>query len=107
LANNPSYSNIEFYLQKIKEFVNQGLPLIGEGEFIVIQTQDVRIGEYVEPLAKRMVDVLLLDNLWLKEIVVVTQQNQNLGLQKAGEYLKINHQYLLVYEKVDSRKLQK
>jgi DNA modification methylase len=107
LADNPSYSNIEFYLQKTKEFVNQELPLIGDGEFIVIQTQDVRMGEYVEPLAKRIIDMLVLDNLWLKEIVVVTQQNQNLGLQTAREYLKINHQYLLVYEKVDSRKLQK
>ena len=107
LANNPSYSNIEFYLRKIKEFVNRGLLIISEAGFIVIQTQDVRLGEYVEPLAKRIVDMLVLDNIWLKEIVVVTQQNKNLGLQTAGEYLKIDHYYLLVYKKVNSGKLQK
>jgi DNA modification methylase len=107
LANNPSYSNIEFYLQKIEEFVNRELPIISEAGFIVIQTQDVRLGEYVEPLAKRIVDMLVLDNIWLKEIVVVTQQNQNLGLQTAGEYPKIDHYYLLVYKKVNSGRLQK
>jgi len=107
LAANPSYSNIEFYLQKTKEIVDRELPIISKGEFIVIQTQDVRMGEYVEPLAKRVVDMLAPDNLSLKEIVVVTQQNQKPELQTAREYLKINHQYLLVYEKVDSRKLQK
>ena len=99
LADNPSYSNIEFYLQKTKEFVNRELPTISEGGFIVIQTQDVRIGEYVEPLAKRVVDMLAPDNLSLKEIIVVTQQNQNPKLQTAREHLEINHQYLLVYEK--------
>lgn len=99
LANHPSYANIEFYLQKTKEFVNRELPTIREGGFVVIQTQDVRIGEYVEPLAKRMIDMLVSDNLSLKEIIVVTQQNQNPKLQATNEYLKINHQYLLVYEK--------
>jgi hypothetical protein len=98
-ADNPCYSNIEFYLQKTKEFVNWELPAISEGGFIVIQTQDVRIGEYVEPLAKRVVDMLAPDNLALKEIILVTQQNQNPKLQETSEYLKINHQYLLVYEK--------
>lgn len=98
LADNPSYSNIDFYLQKIKEFVTQELPIRNEGEFIVIQTQDVRMGEYVEPLAKRIVDMLMLDNLWLKEIVVVTQEGSNLTSQRSGDYLKITHQYLLVYE---------
>jgi hypothetical protein len=86
-------------LQKTKEFVNRELPTISEGGFIVIQTQDVRIGEYVEPLAKRVVDMLAPDNLSLKEIIVVPQQNQNPKLQATSEYLKINHQYLLVYEK--------
>jgi len=109
LADNRSFStsNIEFHLQKIKEFVNGELPTINEDGFIVIQTQDVRIGEYVEPLAKRVVDMLTPDNLLLKEIIVVTQQNQNTKLQTTREHLEINHQYLLVYEKVDSRRLRK
>ncbi|NWF77648.1 MAG: hypothetical protein HXY36_03535 [Chloroflexi bacterium] len=98
LADNPSRLDIEFYLQKAKEIIDQELPAISQDGFIVIQTQDVRIGEYVEPLAKRVVDMLAPDNLALKEIVVVTQQNQNPALRATGEHLKINHQYLLVYE---------
>jgi DNA modification methylase len=103
LADNPSYSNVEFYLQKTKEFTDGELPTINEGGVIIIQTQDVRIGEHVEPLAKRVVDMLALGSLWLKEIVVVTQE-QKPEIQTSNDYLKITHQYLLVYEKTKGNK---
>ena len=100
LSNNPSRSNIECYLQKTNEIVNRELPNVNKGGFIVIQTQDVRIEEYIEPTAKKVVDMLSLDNLWLKEIVVVTQEEPKLksGFAEEGKNLKITHQYLLVYE---------
>ena len=98
LNNNFSPSNIEFYLQKMKEIVNRELPIITNNSFIVIQTQDVRIDGYVEPLAKRVVDMLSFDSLWLKEIVFVTQEGINLNTQNLRDYLEIVHQYLLVYE---------
>jgi len=98
LNSNPSRSNIEFYLQKTKEIVNRELPTITNDGFIVIQTQDIRIDGYVEPLAKRVVDMLTLNNLWLKEIVFVTQEGVNLNAQNSKDYLKIVHQYILVYE---------
>lgn len=99
LRNNPSYSNIKYYLKEIERIVEKDLPDISKGGFLVVQTQDVRIDGYVEPLAKRLVDVLTLDNLWLKEIIVVTKEKQNSEIQTQSEYLKIIHQYLLVYEK--------
>ena len=98
LNSNPSYSCIEYYLKKTKEIVNRDLPNINKDGFVVIQTQDVRIDGYVEPLAKRLVDELIHDNLWLKEIVVVTQDGVNSPFKNSGNYLKIVHQYLLVYE---------
>jgi len=98
LNNNSSPSNIEFYLQKIKEIVNQELPAIISHGFLVIQTQDVRIDGYVEPLAKRVADILSLGNLWLKEIIFVTQGGVNLNTQNPRDYLEIVHEYLLVYE---------
>ena len=98
LNNRPSYSNIKYYLKEIKNIVNQELPNINKDGFLVIQTQDVRIDEYIEPLAKKIVDVLAHDNLWLKEIVVVTQERTNSSPPNSTEYLKIVHQYLLVYE---------
>jgi DNA modification methylase len=98
LSNNPSHSNVEHYLKEIKEIVNRELPNISKGGFLAIQTQDVRIYGYVEPLAKRLVDMLTLDNLWLKEIVVVTQEGANTSPLNSIEHLKIVHQYLLVYE---------
>lgn len=98
LSNNPSHSNIEFYLQKIKEIVNREVSTITKGGFVVIQIQDVRIDGYIEPLAKRLLDVLTLNDLWLKEIIVVTQEGLNSKTQNSRDYLKIVHQYLLVYE---------
>ena len=98
LKNNPSHSFVEHYLEKTKEVVNQELPKINKDGFIVIQTQDVRIDGYVEPLAKRLVDKLIHNNLWLKEIVIVTQDGANSEVKNSRDYLKIVHQYLLVYE---------
>jgi DNA modification methylase len=99
LAENPSRSGVEFCLQKTREIVNRELPNINKGGFLAIQTQDVRIDGYLEPLAKKVVDLIISDNLWLKEIVVVTKEGQSSKVQPPTEYLKINHQYLLVYEK--------
>ena len=98
LNNNPSRSNIEHYLNEIREIVNQELPNINKEGFLVIQTQDIRIDGYIEPLAKRIVDMLTHDNLWLKEIVIVTYDGANSINQNARDYLKIIHQYLIVYE---------
>ena len=98
LNNSPSYSNIEYYLKEIKNIVIQQLPNINKDGFLVIQTQDVRIDGYIEPLAKKIVDILEDENLWLKEIVVVTQEGANSNPLNSTEYLKIAHQYLLVYE---------
>ncbi|MEM4066526.1 MAG: DNA methyltransferase [Candidatus Micrarchaeaceae archaeon] len=98
LNNSPSRSNIEYYLKKIEEIVSQSSSILSTDGFLVIQTQDVRIDGFVEPLAKRIVDMLTYDNLWLKEIVIVMQEGAVLNKQDSKDYLKIIHQYLLVYE---------
>jgi len=101
LSNNPSHSDIDYYLKVLKNIVIQDLPNMEKGGFVVIQTQDVRINGYIEPLAKKIVDILEHDNLWLKEIVVVTYDSNegiNSNLFNLTKYLKIVHQYLLIYE---------
>jgi SAM-dependent methyltransferase len=97
LDNNPSKANIESYLTGVKEIVQAKIPDVNDGGFLVIQTRDVRINGYIEPLGKRVVDLLTLDNLWLKEVVIVTPEKQ---VENNGENedLKITHQYLLIYE---------
>lgn len=92
-------ADIEDYLDRTRQLIDRDLPGIIDGGFVVIQTQDVRIGEYVEPFAKRMVDSIIFDNLWLKEIVVATQQDQRPEIHTTNDCLRISHQYLLVYEK--------
>jgi len=102
LASNPSRAGVDCYLQKTKEIVAYELPRVSTGGFVVIQTQDVRIGEYVEPMAKRVVDAITSGSLWLKEIVVVVQEKSKLDnvVSDNDRYLRITHQYLLIYKKV-------
>ncbi len=100
-GNNHSRSNIECYLREITQIINREVFNINDGGFLAIQTQDVRIDGYMEPLAKRLVDMLALDNLWLKEVVVVTKEKRSSEVQTVNNYLKMSHQYLLVYEKVE------
>lgn len=89
---------INSYLWFLKDLINIHLKTIKPGGFIVIHTKDVRVNEYVEPLAKKIVDLLTSNKLWLKEIIIVTQENlQNHHIVKNNN-LEIIHQYLLVYE---------
>jgi len=101
LNNYPSYTNIKSYLQGIKKVINQNLPKITKDGFVVIQTRDVRINRYIEPLAKEITETLSSNNnLWLKEVVVITIEGENSQNQISKDYLRIVHQYLLVYEVV-------
>jgi len=93
-----SHSNIEDYLVELAEVLKKESVHVTDGGFVVIQTRDVRINGYVAPLAKKIVDLLKPDNLWLKEIVVVMQEGRNSNNQTSTDYLEIVHQYLLVYE---------
>jgi len=98
LNTNPTYSMIQQYLQKTKEIVEQEIPSILPGGFIVIQTRDVRIDGCLQPLALKLLNMLDHPNLWLKEIIVLTQEGANSKNQPPSDYLQIAHQYLLVYE---------
>lgn len=93
----PSRSIVEGYLSQLKEIVGKFVPYMNEKSYLVVQTRDVRIDGYLEPLGKRVVDLLENEsNLWLKEIVIVTPEEQDAA--EKGEELEITHQYLLVYE---------
>lgn len=103
LTDNPLSLDIESYLRKIQMIIKQELSGIIKGGFLVIQAQDVRINGYIEPLAKRIIDSITSDELWLKEIVVVTQIQKGWDSTKdmplTGGF-RITHQYLGIYEKV-------
>ncbi|GAB5046669.1 hypothetical protein TdN_10610 [Thermodesulfovibrio sp. TK110] len=99
----------EDYLKSFKKIIEGLLPELKDKGFLVIQTNDVRINGYLEPLAQKIVNLLTNKNLWLKEIVVVTtskvQEETVEGPQKVVDFLgcpidhlKIIHEYLLVYE---------
>lgn len=86
------------YLELVRELVARNLAHLVPGGFLVIETRDVRINGYIEPLGKCLVDLLHHRKLWLKEIVIVTGEKNPSSARGNGEDLQIVHQYLLVYE---------
>ena len=104
LGYNPSKSDIECFLKEIKNVVQQKLSALNIGGFLAIQVRDVRMNGYIEPIGKKIVDLLTFNNLWLKEIVVVTEQEQKLkNMTEGNESLRIVHQYLLIYEVISEK----
>ena len=98
LESEPGFASITSYLRETKETITGGISIVNDGGFIVIQTQDIRIDGYIEPLAKTLVDTIVFKELWLREVVVVTHEGSNSKAQDLDKYLEITHKYLLVYE---------
>ncbi len=103
LDNVQSLQTIQAYEKEVIRFIRDNVVHIKKGGFVVIQTRDIRINGYVEPLAKRFVEKLSIEGMWLKEIIIITRNGDNSKqpLLPNGN-LDITHQYLLVYEVLKS-----
>lgn len=95
-----SYIDVDNYINKVEELVKHELTNIKTGGFLVIHTQDVRINGYIEPMAKRIIEKVVHKNLWLKEIVIVTMENETIKNDLNTDELKIMHSYLIVFDKL-------
>jgi len=101
LKTEPSRYDIHQYLKAIAELADFASSTLQPGGFLVIQTEDVRIDNYLEPLAKRIVEVTATSNLWLKEIVALVRNGHTSDKQnETVTYLDKIHEYLLVYEQI-------
>jgi len=89
--------SVDEYLGKIEEIVNGLVSTMKDNGFVAIQTQDVRINGFIEQLAKRIVDLVDNQQLALKEIIVLVKESQG-TLPDFNGYLKLTHQYLIIYE---------
>lgn len=91
------------YLNQLKDFVTRQMTRIIKGGHVAIQTQDIRMGNYVIPMAKKIVESLKINNLLLKEIIIVTADNLNSPENEKSFYqnhYEIVHRYVLVFEVV-------
>lgn len=92
-------SAINLYLEEIKTIINRELPYLNRQDYLVIETNDVRINGYIESLAKWIIDTISNKKLWLKEIIVVAKNEEDIIVENSkNNYLNIIHKYLLVYE---------
>ncbi|MCS7227652.1 MAG: DNA methyltransferase [Endomicrobia bacterium] len=96
---NLTIADIKTFISKLRDITKE---LIGNNtQYFVFQLQDIRIGGYIVPVAKMVVDFFSLDSgLLLKEIIIVVKDEENFEIRNeiGKNYLKITHQYLLVYE---------
>lgn len=95
---NISKQDISIYLDNLKMSILNESQYINSGGYCVIQSRDIRINEYIEPVAKYIVDSIKFPDLLLKEIVIITSENYREKLLENSKYLEIVHQYLLVYK---------
>ncbi|MDW8105053.1 MAG: DNA methyltransferase [Armatimonadota bacterium] len=88
------------FAREMQVLVDQMLRSASKGEFIVLQTVDVRAGRFIIPCAAVMVDLLEKHPcLWLKEIIILAPDRVP-AETSTEESLQIVHRYLLVYEVV-------
>jgi len=99
LKTDPGRYGIRQYLKAIEELVAFASSTLQPGGFLVIQTEDMRVDSYLEPLAKRIVDSTMTSDLWLKEIIALVRDRHTSDKQsETAIYLDKLHEYLLVYE---------
>jgi DNA modification methylase len=97
--NGLSYEFVDIYLKYLKTFVTNAIRSIKRDGYCVIQTRDIRVKGYVEPMAKYIVDMFEdMPEFFLKEIIVVSKENHK--VQESFANLEITHQYLLVYRRL-------
>jgi ubiquinone/menaquinone biosynthesis C-methylase UbiE len=90
---------LDGFVLKLNKMIEKRLPYVTKGGFVVIETKDKRINGYMESPAKRIITTLTTDQLWLKEIILITVEGGE-KIEPDSEYLTISHKYLLVYEVV-------
>jgi len=91
--------DVEEYLKEINAITEKESQNLNKGGVVAVLTQDIRKNGYLIPFSKYITDAININNLWLKEIVIVTKSVQANNLNSIdNEFLKINHHYLLVYE---------
>ncbi len=94
-----SKNEIEVYQKKILDVVKSELSFLNQNGFCIIQVKDIRLHGYIEPMAKLLVDSISYNGLRLKEIVIVSREEQkSVPVRSEDNVLDITHQYLLIYE---------
>lgn len=93
-----SENEIETYLKNVNQLISIISKTVNDEGYLVIQTMDVRVDGYIEPMAKRIVDTVKISELSLREILVVAERDFNKSQGKLNKSLDIIHRYLIVYK---------
>jgi DNA modification methylase len=91
-------NEVEKYLDSVNQLISIISEIVNDEGYLVIQTRDVRVNGYIEPMAKRIVEVVKIPELSLKEIIVIAEKESKKINARSDGSLQIVHQYLLVFK---------
>ncbi|MGQ9801539.1 MAG: TRM11 family SAM-dependent methyltransferase [Candidatus Saccharicenans sp.] len=92
------------YLLALKETIAQFKNLLRIEGYLAVETRDIRAQDHLIPMAKLIVDLINDQDLRLKEIVVVTSNDEekahdnNMVFENPGN-LSLVHSYVIIYKK--------
>jgi SAM-dependent methyltransferase len=91
---------VDAYRSMVQSVVDQASRALAPGGYVVLETQDVRVGDLLRPTALILwQDMLSRSGFELRELVVVLPECEPGNATTVGGPLRIVHTYLLVYSK--------
>jgi len=95
--------DIKYFLTELKNIIDSVLSRPNKHRYIAIQTNDITLNGFTEPVAKNLIDRLSLnEKLWLKEIIILIKENGKSAGIPDDHHLQKVHQYILVYEVISN-----
>lgn len=94
----------EEYLSLVREAVNLAKSSLNSGGFLAIDARDVRAMGYLMPVGKMVMDMVKDNELWLKEVIIVTTDRSKMDPdvkdgRDSNNLLDIIHKYVLIYKR--------
>lgn len=87
------------FLSKLQQVIEKQITSLTKDSTIAVLTQDIRKNNFLIPLGKLILDRVKIDEAKLKEIVIVTTDNNSSNsYPTANEFFEITHYYLLIYQ---------
>jgi len=93
-----SKKSLEKFIGTLKRVVIDATKYLEKLRYIAINIKDIRTGGYIYPTAMVLLKNLLdLQKVQVKEIIVVTNNNDKIDMWRNDESLNITHRYILIF----------
>ncbi|MDI6769575.1 MAG: DNA methyltransferase [Anaerolineales bacterium] len=91
--------DVQHYLELLSQATSEAKKHLAQNGFCVIEVRDYRRNGYIVPLGLLAYEQLAKTELEIREIVIVTSEENKLFDEPSADKLGIAHKYLLIYRK--------